>query len=249
MNNKVFVSGSISINKLPDIVKNSLDKIIENNLIILVGDASGIDTLVQNYCNDKKYFNIIVYSIYPIPRYKVNDNFKSKYIEVSNEIKKERQRQTHKDKAMSDDSNYSLVIWDEKSKGSYANVIRALESKKAVKVYINRENIFIAKEDVTSTNIEFIYRKSNGYTASEVVAYLDKNGIYSFSRITDLNKYLIEKEILKKEDKIYIPVKDFENLFILDMYRGKAKGIKFKNEFFDWFESNKPINTIQESLF
>lgn len=43
---KVFISGSISTNKLPILVQDSLTNIINNEFGILVGDAKGIDEQV-----------------------------------------------------------------------------------------------------------------------------------------------------------------------------------------------------------
>ena len=59
-----------------------------------------------------------------------------------------------------------------------------------------------------------------------------------FQRTQDLNKYLIEQSIIKKDQNIYTPTNGHEKLFIIDKYRGKVKGIKFKNEFISWIEEN-----------
>ena len=128
MRNKVFINGSISIKELPQEVKNSIDKIIQQKFEILVGDASGIDTLVQEYCLLLNYYNVTVYSISVFPRYKASEHFRTKYIEVSNSIKKERERQQEKDKAMTTDSKFTFTIWDGKSKGSYDNILRGLNN-------------------------------------------------------------------------------------------------------------------------
>ena len=40
--NSVFISGSISIKILPQEVKNSIHKIVDNQMKILLGDANGI---------------------------------------------------------------------------------------------------------------------------------------------------------------------------------------------------------------
>ena len=249
MKNKVFISGSISIKKLPQEVKNSIDKIIEQNLEILVGDAKGIDTLVQNYCLSLNYYNIIIYSIYAFPRYKASDNSKIKYIEVPNSIKRERERQQEKDKAMTMDSEFTFTIWDSKSKGSYANMIRGLDNHKKVKIYLSNKNLFLNK--ITKDEIEFIYRENNGYTASEVIQYLKNEAEEIFQKTQDLNKYLINKLVIQKDDKIYIPTNKYENLFIIDKYRGKTKGIKFKNEFISWIEKHikEDRKPQQASLF
>ena len=54
---KVFISGSIAIKALPECVLLSLDKMMQNNLEILVGDASGIDEQIQKYFSKHKYKN------------------------------------------------------------------------------------------------------------------------------------------------------------------------------------------------
>jgi hypothetical protein len=238
MKNTVFISGSISIKKLPQEVINSIEKIIENKIHILVGDADGIDTLIQNFCLSQNYTNLTVYSISAIPRYKASDEFNFKHIFPDESIKKERARQQEKDKAMTLESEFTFVIWDGKSKGSYANLLRALENNKKIKVYNNINKRFLEQSKINKTEIEYIYRENNGYTASEVVQYLKDEVIDIFQRTQDLNKYLVENSIIKKDNNIYIPTNDYEELFIIDKYRGKTKGIKFKNEFISWIENS-----------
>ena len=249
MKNKVFISGSISIKELPQEVKNSINKIIEKNLEILVGDAKGIDTLVQNYCLLLNYYNVTIYSISTFPRYKASDNFKIKYIEVPSSIKRERERQQEKDKAMTLDSEFTFAVWNSKSKGSYANILRGLDNHKKIKVYLLDKNSFL--NNITKDEIEFIYRESNGYTASEVIQYLKDEAEVVFQKTQDLNKYLITKLVIQRDDKIYLPTNKYENMFIIDKYHGKTKGIKFRNEFISWIEKNiKEEKKLQQtSLF
>ncbi|WP_111813149.1 hypothetical protein [Acinetobacter soli] len=247
---KVFISGSIAIKALPECVLLSLDKMMQNNLEILVGDASGIDEQIQKYFSKHKYKNVTVYSIYNQPRNLNSSNFKVKVIDIEIESNREREKQKEKDKAMTNDSEYSLVIWDGKSKGSYSNILRSLEQKKAVKVYLDEINDFIEKDKITVPEIEYIYRKNNGYTAQEIVEYLLGINITQFKNTRDLNKYLIEKKIIAKEESIYIPVMD-KNFFIIETYQGKVSGLKFTNEFIQWFEQE--IKTVphfeQDDMF
>ena len=51
--------------------------------------------------------------------------------------KRESEKQQAKDQAMTKDCDYCLVIWNGRSKGSYANISRAKELKKGLKVVIN----------------------------------------------------------------------------------------------------------------
>ena len=240
----VFISGSISIKTLPQEVKESIHKIVDNQMKILVGDANGIDSLVQDYCLSLGYFNVTVYSISTQPRYKASDKFNLKIVSVPTEIKGGRERQQEKDKAMTKDSQYSFVIWDGKSKGSYANVIRAFEQDKKIKLYA--ENRFLEQNEINQQNIEAIYRKNSGYTAFEVVQQL-KN---IFNRTQDLNRYLVQNSIIKKDDNVYQPMSQYEDLFIIDRYRGRVKGIKFRSEFLGWIEESlKSDRMVQGGLF
>jgi len=232
---KVFISGSISIKKLPVVVEESLDNIFKEGMEILVGDADGIDTMVQNYCKRANYGKVTVYSIYPTPRYMVN-GFNKKYIKPKSDSKKERELQKEKDEAMTLDSEYSFVIWDGKSKGSFSNVVRALENNKKIKLYLSDINGYMQQSKITKTEIEFIYRKNNGYSAAEVVEYLKSIGENFFPYTRAFNKKLIDHKIIKKEDVVYVPMPKYKKLFMIDKYRGKVTGIRFTNEFIDWVE-------------
>jgi len=238
MKNKVFISGSISIKKLPQKVRNSINKIIDQNFEIVVGDAEGVDTLVQEYCLSLHYFSVTVYSISTLPRYRASENFKTKYIEVSNSIKRGRERQQQKDQAMTLDSEFSFAIWDGKSKGTYDNILRGLDNNKKIKVYLSQKDLFLEQNEITKDNIDYIYRENNGYTASEVVQHLKDEAKDFFQKTQDLNKYLLRELVIEKEKKTYKPANRYKDLFIVDNYHGKIKGIKFKNEFISWIEKH-----------
>src|ERR1700683_1635792 len=51
----VFIGGSRRITRLPSLVEARLDNIVSKGFTILVGDASGADTLVQKYLSDRNY--------------------------------------------------------------------------------------------------------------------------------------------------------------------------------------------------
>lgn len=247
---KVFISGSISIKKLPTAVEASLDNIFKEGMEILVGDADGIDTMVQNYCKRANYSKVTVYSIYPAPRFIAN-GFNKKYIIPKSDSKKERELQKEKDEAMTLDSEYSFVIWDGKSKGSFSNVIRALENNKKIKLYLSDIDGYLQQSKITKAEIEFIYRKNNGYSAAEVVEYLKSEGEDYFQQTRAFNKALIDHKVIKKEDGVYVPMPEYKNLFMIDKYRGKVTGIRFTNEFINWVEKwVKKIRPPEEqSLF
>ena len=80
---KVFISGSMSIKKLDELVRNSLEKIIALNLQVLVGDAYGVDKLVQEYFYNQNYYNVTIYTIFDIPRNLVSNKFLIKKINTN----------------------------------------------------------------------------------------------------------------------------------------------------------------------
>lgn len=252
MSNKIFISGSISLKHLPEKVRNeSLCKIIQNNLTVLVGDADGIDKLIQQFFYSLGYLNVKVYSISEQPRNLMTSSFLVERVNVSNNITKERERQSFKDIKMTQDSDYSLVVWDGKSKGSFNNIIRAIESKKTIKVFLTSIDDFIPKEKVNINEIKYIYYENNGYTASEIVDYLKEDGIEDFRNTRDLNKYLLDNNIIIRNNNIYEPL-CMQNLFIIEKYQGKNTGIKFKNNFIDWLKemlSRESLPSNQGDLF
>ncbi len=242
MKNSVFISGSIDIKTLPNTVKASIDSICQQKMSIVVGDARGVDTLVQEYC--QQYNLLTVYYIGEQPRNISSRNFKIKKITVPNTLKGERERQQEKDNAMTNDTEYSLIIWNGKSKGSYSNIIRAIEKNKRVKVYLTTENDYLPEDKISNNEIDFIYRENVGYSVEELVDILGKD---QFNTTRKLYKYLTDKKILKKEEGgAYTPQQGYDKLFYIQKYRGKITGIRCKNELIDLIEKD---TKSQGSLF
>lgn len=60
---RVFVSGKVSYDEpLNDDMKAEIDKIIKANSQVLIGDAPGADTRVQEYLAEKGYLNVTVFT-------------------------------------------------------------------------------------------------------------------------------------------------------------------------------------------
>ena len=83
---KVFISGSIAVKKLDNEVLSSLQKMMQNGLQILVGDAKGVDSQIQDFFKRNNYNNIVVYSIEEFPRYIASKTFGFKKIEVGKKV-------------------------------------------------------------------------------------------------------------------------------------------------------------------
>jgi len=197
---KVFISGSIEIKKLDNLVIESLNKIIKNNLIVLVGDANGVDSLIQEFFVKKGYFNVITYSIYQTPRNLFSPYFKVKNIKTS---LKGRKAQEKKDEAMTIDSDYSFVIWNGKSKGSFNNILRALELNKKVKIYYEKEKRFLNKNEINIDNIKRIYYSHNGIGLREISKWTNLSLDYIKQVIRNYPKFKIVNFYKGKEQIKY----------------------------------------------
>ena len=133
---KVFVSGSISIKSLSSIVKQKLDNIMSKNLTVLVGDANGIDNIVQKYLFMNNYNNVVVYyagnSIRNNIGHWTTENVPSGDLQG-------RAKYTLKDLRMASDSDFGLMIWDGQSKGTQNNIKEMLNLGKHFYVIQNNE--------------------------------------------------------------------------------------------------------------
>ncbi|MCT8986554.1 hypothetical protein [Shewanella phaeophyticola] len=226
----VFFSGSISIKRLPERIIQSINQINEiKEFEILVGDAAGFDSLLQDYCEKIGFTSVTVYSVNDTPRNFVN-SFNFKQITTPDGIKSERKRQTYKDEQMTADSNISFVVWDEQSKGSYNNILRALKCDKKVRVFSTRTEQPI--NDITIDSITRIYHNSNGLTATELLDILYTKGVKEFDSVKQLNSFLVEqKYVLKVIEGGKSTYKTANEIYSFDIvHRGKHSSAKFKYE-------------------
>lgn len=59
----VFISGKVKFDEpIPNTVKNEIDQMIRANSSIVIGDAPGADTRVQDYLQERGYHNVRVYT-------------------------------------------------------------------------------------------------------------------------------------------------------------------------------------------
>lgn len=117
-----MISGSRSIKVLPGEAMSRIDTICELGADIMVGDAPGVDKLVQNYLLSKGYMQVVVYHAYDEPRYNAGFNSKGGFSSY-----------TDRDKAMCAAADHGLAIWDGNSRGTKQNIAR-VQSTRVVKV-------------------------------------------------------------------------------------------------------------------
>lgn len=130
---KIFIGGSIGIRYLDYAVKDELDKYMNGELEILVGDAYGIDSLVQRYLKEHDYDNVTVYASNGRARNNIG-GWQVEKIEVPSGVFG-RDFYTYKDVAMTNDCDSALMIWDGRSIGTLNNIMRLRSLHKRCIVY------------------------------------------------------------------------------------------------------------------
>lgn len=162
---KVFISGSMKIKNLDPIVLKRIDNIIDQDYMILVGDADGVDSSVQEYLNSHKYKNVFVYCTGSQPRNNLG-GWEVKKVETTAQPGT-RAFFTVKDIEMSVDCDYGFMIWDTKSTGTLSNVLELLKRKKNSLVFINKSKVFEKVKEVSGLEellthmSEFAFKKAD----------------------------------------------------------------------------------------
>lgn len=141
----VFIAGSISISRLHVKVQERINKIVSSNFDVVVGDAEGADTSIQECLLKYRARKVTVYCTGDTPRNNVAD---WPVHRVTSKAKAgTRAYYTAKDLEMARRSDYGLMIWDCKSTGTLSNVIELLKENKKSVVFVNKKSDFITISD------------------------------------------------------------------------------------------------------
>lgn len=143
---KVFISGSMRIKNINQEVLKRIDNIINSQYQILVGDADGVDSSIQNYLFQNKVSTVLVYCTGSQPRNNLG-HWSTNNIET-NHSSGTRAFFTAKDLVMAEDCDYGLMIWDAKSTGTLSNTLELLKRKKSSLVFVNKEKLFVKVKEV-----------------------------------------------------------------------------------------------------
>jgi hypothetical protein len=125
---KIFIAGSIGIKNIDDAVVERIKNIVDQQYQIMVGDANGVDSLIQHILKDMQTGDVTVYCASKQPRNNLGNWF-VKTIE-SKEKPGTRAFFTAKDIKMAENCDYGLMVWDAKSTGTLKNVIELLKRNK-----------------------------------------------------------------------------------------------------------------------
>jgi hypothetical protein len=140
----VFIGGSRAISRMTPIIRERLDDLMRRECQILVGDANGVDKMVQQHFASRGYAHVIVYSMANCrnnvgnwPRRTVESPAKAKGFAYY----------AAKDLAMARDAQCGVMLWDGASKGTLNNVQNLISAEKKVLVYLSATQSFFKLND------------------------------------------------------------------------------------------------------
>ncbi|MFB9241092.1 hypothetical protein ACFFXZ_05310 [Massilia antarctica] len=136
----VFLAGSIKIRHLHDEVQVRMMNILSMNYDVIVGDADGADSAIQQFLFDQGAPKVTVYCSGDLPR----NNFGGWPVcqVTTYHAKHSRAYFTAKDVAMANAADLGLMIWDGMSTGTLNNVIELLARKRNSLVFISKDQQF-----------------------------------------------------------------------------------------------------------
>lgn len=161
----VFIAGSISISRLHEKVQERIRKVVFSDFDIVVGDADGADTSIQECLRENQANKVTVYCTSIEPRNNIA-GWPVNYVQ-SNAKAGTRAFFTAKDLAMAKNSDYGLMIWDCKSTGTLSNVIELLKEKKKSVVFVNKNKEFVTICDKPSLDHLLHFMSENARAKAE----------------------------------------------------------------------------------
>ncbi len=132
---KVFIAGSRRLSKLSKDVKRRIDNITNKGLTVMVGDANGVDKAVQRYLSSRHYSNVLVFCMEGACRNNVGD-WPMRKIAAADPLRRDFAYYSTKDRAMVEEADYGLMLWDGRSRGTLRSIVDLVRQKKPVVVYI-----------------------------------------------------------------------------------------------------------------
>lgn len=198
----VFIAGSIAISRLHERVKARIEKIVASDLNVVVGDADGADSSIQEcllgygakrvkvYCSGDRPRNNLagwpVNNVYP----KAPPGSRAFY--------------TAKDLEMAHDSNYGLMIWDCKSTGTLSNVIELIKEEKKSVVFVNKNKEFLTVADVDGLSHLLSFMSDHARAkAEEKIGLSSKIAAISQQQLSLVTK---EDQSKQKSSETIVPV-------------------------------------------
>ncbi len=137
----VVLGGSRHISKLNDEVRARLDRIVQQQFRVVVGDANGADKALQKYLGDQGYRNVEVFCSGTSPR---NNLGHWSCRQVATKARPGTfEFYAAKDQAMAKDATVGFMLWDGESAGTMVNVWRLMQQQKTSLVYVQTNRTFV----------------------------------------------------------------------------------------------------------
>ena len=146
----VFIAGPRATRTLNQKVKNRIDKVIESNFTILVGDAAGIDKQIQTYCHSVRYSNIKVFASNGKARNNIG-RWEVINVQVPPNVRGFDFYAT-KDLEMAKEADYGFMIWNGKSKGTFNNMVNLVKFNKKILLYMIPDKQFYILNTMQEVN-------------------------------------------------------------------------------------------------
>jgi hypothetical protein len=138
---KVFIAGSRRLSKLSKDVKRRIDNIVDKKMTVIIGDANGVDKAVQRYLSRRNYHNVIVFCMEGGCRNNIG-RWCTRVIEAAHPERRDFAYFSTKDRAMVEEADYGLVLWDGQSRGTLTSIVDLVRKGKPVVVYISTNKAF-----------------------------------------------------------------------------------------------------------
>ena len=132
---RVFLAGSRKITRLPTAVRTRLEEIVRRAMEVVVGDANGSDRALQAQLAEWNYPRVTVFHVGRAPRNNVGD-WPTRRIETAAGAKGF-DFYAAKDRAMAQEADCGLMLWDGVSRGTLTNVADLVEHGKPVAIYVS----------------------------------------------------------------------------------------------------------------
>jgi probable addiction module antidote protein len=131
----IFIGGSRHLSRLPEPVKKRLRNVCEEGHHVCVGDAAGADKAIQKFFAEESYAAVTVFCSGDTPRNNLG-RWSTQTVQPPKQAKGF-QFYAAKDRVMSQQSDFGLMIWDGKSPGTVLNVLRLVRAgKKSVLINV-----------------------------------------------------------------------------------------------------------------
>lgn len=130
---KLFVGGSRRITRLSAEVREYLETAIDRGVTFMVGDANGADKTVQMFLKVREYEDVEIYHTVGTCR-----NNLGMWPTCAVQPRRKRRDFEYfaaKDRAMAEEAEEALMLWDGKSRGTLLNVYRMVHASKPVTFY------------------------------------------------------------------------------------------------------------------